>query len=269
MSKLLALFLLFNSSILGDVLQIDLQDRRPEVYQKDGKNFGPVVEIAKDLMKTSGHIPDFHWIPWVRSLSKAKSGESVLLARHSITNERREFLLPIPYGFEIRRVFFFKNKKSKFNIEKYEDLLGHSIGLRNGSYYSPRFSSDDNLNKVKVKKDTLLIGMLQRERIDLVVSNSIIQFKEKVKAAGLNYDKDFEPVKFKDTFPNGRYFSVPKKSKYAKYYKELSCAMYKLRKSGKISYYFKKHGLQQLVQTYNDVDSTYQKGACKNQALKK
>ena len=260
--KYFILIFLLSFSSLGEVLHLDLQDRRPEVYIKDGKNVGPIVDIANEFLRVAGHSPQFSWVPWPRTLSKARNEKSVILVRNSITNERRDFLLPIPYGFEIRKVFFFKNKKSKLRVERYEDLLGHSIGLRNGSYYSPRFSSDTKLEKVNVKKDTHLIEMLKRQRVDLVVSNSIIQFKEKVKAAGIDYTTNFEPVAFKDIFHNGRYFSIPKKSKYAKYYKELSCAMYKIRKNGKVNSYFKSHRLKKLSQTYEDVDSVYQMNSC-------
>lgn len=268
--KYFLLSLLFINSALAETITINLQDRRPEVYIKDSKNFGPIVDIANELMQKTKNRPYFEWVPWSRTLAQAQGKASILLTRHSMIPERRSFLMPIPYGQETRSVYFMKNKKSKFKVVKYEELLGHTIGYRNKSYYSPRFSSDNNLTKVTVKRDELLVKLLHRKRLDIVITNSIVQFKEMVKATGLSYEKNFEPLEFKDTFYNGRYFSIPMNSKLAKKYDELNCAMFEMRKSGRINHYFKSHNLDELIQSFDDEDSKRQKESCdKKKALKK
>jgi hypothetical protein len=52
-----------------------------------------------------------------------------------------------------------------------------------------------------------------------------------------------EKVTFVDTFVNPLYISIPKKSKAAKFYKEVAQLMWEYRSSGKINQYFEKYGL--------------------------
>jgi polar amino acid transport system substrate-binding protein len=262
-NKVLILSIFISFSSYARTINVKFQERRPEIYEKSNSPFGPIYDIVNELLRTSNLEGNYSWMPWSRALSNAKGKEAMLLVRHSMPEERRSFLLPIPYGFEVRQVHFFKNKNSKVSVKKYEDLYKYSIGYRNKSFYSPRFKDDKNLNKVPLKRDEQLLNLLKRKRVDLVIFNSKIQFLEMSKELNIKFEDNFEKVEFIETFPNGRYFSIPKGSDYEKYYHTLNCSMYKLRKSGKVSHFFEKHGLKKLSQTFVDTDSIRQKESCK------
>ncbi|OIQ16162.1 MAG: hypothetical protein BM556_16005 [Bacteriovorax sp. MedPE-SWde] len=265
MKIFLALILLSQLVIAEEVINVQYQDRRPEVLKgEDGRVTGPISDIAKSLFSVSNENAKFSLVPWARSLHVAKNGHDVFLIRHSMTDKRRKFLLPIIYGLEKRYVKFYKRKNFKLNIKTLEDLKRHSIGYRRKSFYFPKFTKKDGFSKVETGSDTQLIKMLLNERIDLIVFNQRKILEGHLSEMGLSFDKVFQEVGYTHTFLNPRYFSIPKRSKYSRLYDKLNCEMLNLRKSGLVTKAFKKYKLIAPRQIYSDRDTISQIASCKN-----
>ncbi len=264
--KIILAFILFCQLVIAEeIINVHYQDRRPEVLKgEDGKVTGPIADIAKSLFSASNENSKFSLVPWARTLHVAKSGEDIFLIRHSMTDKRRKFLLPIVYGLEKRYVKFYKRKNFKLKIKTLEELKRHRIGYRRKSFYFPSFTKKDGFSKVETGSDKQLINMLINERIDIIVFNQQKILEGHLKEMGLDFNKVFKEVSYTHTFLNPRYFSIPKKSKYSRLYDKLNCEMLNLRKSGKITELFRKYNLTAPKQKYTDGDSITQASSCKN-----
>ena len=259
----LLMSLLFVSIAKAKII-VALQDRPPQLSINNGEFSGPIYEIAKKLVQ--GIDEEFHFQPvlWSRALRLAQLNENLLLTRHSMTETRKEFLLPIVYGFEKRKVYFYKNKKSKIVINNIEDLKKYKIGYRRSSFYFPEFQQFDSEKLHALDTDEQLIKMVANNRVDLILFNDHKIFEDKLKRLNNSMVRDLvTPIDFFYSFTNPRFFSVPKYSKLAKnLYTDLNCSMLKLRKSGFIKGIFEKYQLTPPIQIYSDPHSKVQISSC-------
>lgn len=259
------ILILFASNTLAlaiNDVRVNVQDRRPEIYMKDKTPVGPIADILNTAFKAVKLRPKYYFVPWSRTLHMAKNNQDLILIRHSMKEERREFLRPIVYGSESRKVLFFKNKKSKVNANNIAELKKQKIGYRRSSFYFPEFSDGKGFSKFPVNSDKQLIKMLLSERVDFIIFNNKNILEGHLKEMGLKFSEYFEEVKYSHTYQNPRYISIPKASKYNKFYKKLNCQIFKMRRSGEISKFFENYGLT-LSQTFDDPDSIRQIKNCK------
>jgi len=259
---LLISLLLPTSSFAQDEVIVNIQDRRPEMFVKDGKPFGPIIDIVNAAFKESDLSPKYISVPWARSLHEAKSRSDVFLIRHSMKKDRRAFLSPIIYGHEKRTVHFFKKRGSNVTATSLNELKNFSIGYRRSSFYFPSFSTERFRSKYPVSSDKQLIKMLMSGRFDIIIFNHKNTLLEHLKEMKLNYSEHLEEIKYHHTYLNPRFISIPKGSSYQKYYRSMNCEIYKLRKNGGITSAFKAHKLSPLTQIYSDKDSLKQEKMC-------
>ncbi len=259
----LLMSLLFVSIAKAKII-VALQDRPPQLSINNGEFSGPIYEIAKKLVQ--GINEDLHFQPvlWSRALRLAELNEDLLLIRHSMTDSRQNFLLPIIYGFEKRKVHFYKNKDSNFNIKSIEDLKKYKIGYRRASFYFPEFQNFDKRNLHALDTDEQLLKMVANKRVDLVIFNDHAIYKEKLERLNdPRLKNSITPINFFYSFTNPRFFSVPKGSNLSKkFYTDLNCTMLMLRKSGLIKSIFEKYHITPPFQMYNDKYSKAQISLC-------
>ncbi|MFT2091228.1 substrate-binding periplasmic protein [Paraglaciecola sp. 2405UD69-4] len=220
----------------------------PDLYFENGKCTGIVADLVSDIFSELGLSIKWQKVPWGRSLIDAQKGDVDLLIRHSMTPAREYYLNPIKYTDETRTLHFFTSPNFKSDITSYEELAKVNVGSIRGVFYSPIFSKLEIDHLTVVSHSTQLLGMLERGRIDVVVtsrSHDIELFESKFNKASLT-----------ETFSNPNYISIPIHSKLIKYYDDIAKLMLEYRKSGKIDRYYEKYGEPVPIQTFDDkVDS--------------
>ena len=233
---MLYLFSALPTYVMADTFTSYCRDYPPELFFVNGKCVGTVPDLTTDIFAQLGH--DIKWIqqpPLGRSVRQAKQGEVDLLIRHSLTPERETFLHLIQYASPTRKLAFYKSAKFKHDIDSYKALKKVNLGAIRNVFYSPSFSKLDSNTLIFVDKTEQLIAMLELGRIDVAVTSAY--HYETL------FEDRFEKISLEDSFVNPMYISISKKSKAAKYHKEVSALMLKFRKSGKVDQYFKKYGL--------------------------
>lgn len=242
--KILITFILILQAITSNAEEFTAhcRDYPPELSFDGNKCIGAIPDLLTDIVNELGH--EIFWIkaPWIRSIKMAKDGDVDLLIRHSMTQERKLFLNAIPYGYYTRELSFYKSPAFNSEVKSYNDIKQHNIGAIRGNFYSPTFSTLDTNILTLVGNTDQLLGMLERGRIDLVVTSS--SHSEEL------FSERFEKVTFIDSFYNPMYLSIPKKSKASKHYKDIAKLLLEYRKSKKIDQYFQKYGLDEPKQIF-------------------
>lgn len=250
------LLFLMSSMVFADVFQAHCRNRGVEMVEgTNGVCTGPVPEVIETALKKLGHSVKWQNAPWVRTIKGAEKGNPDILLRHSMNEERRNFLLPVVYGYEIRKLFFYTTpQRPDIKINSESDLKNYKIGVLRDSYYAPKFNSATNLNLQELRENEQKVKMLKSGRIDVAAIKSS-QGKELIKELE---DIGSAPASYVEEFPNGRYFSVPKKSAMAKYYEALSAEIFRMRKDGEISAIFEKYNAPVPTQDFDHADSKAQ-----------
>lgn len=235
--KSLLLLVTINFSTLADTFTAHCRDRPPVIItNKTSSCSGALPDILKIALGRIGHNIEWKTVPWPRSKIEAKKGKVDILLGHSLTTDRRKFLLPILYGQKVRKLSFYMSPKaSAIKVKSEKDLKKYTIGVLRGSFYGPRFNRMSHQNIQQLENIKQMISMLIHGRIDLVAVRSTYGniIKNKLEQIGA------KPVAYFEEFLNGRYISIPKKSTKMKHYKALSREILKMRKSGEISWIFK------------------------------
>ncbi len=226
----------------AEVFNAHCRNYPPYLYFDGSKCIGAIPDLVTDLMNEQGHQIVWSNVPWIRSIKVAKEGKVDLLIRHSMTQERKQFLHAIPYGYYTRELFFFKSPTLTSDINSYQDIKKYNIGAIRGNFYSPKFSTLDTNILTLVGQTEQLINMLERGRIDLAVTSS--SHSDKL------FTDRFVKSRFVDSFDNPLYISIPKKSNASKYYNDIATLLLDYRKSGKIDQYFLKYNLPTPKQVF-------------------
>lgn len=236
------IFTLHTITSNAEVFTAHCRDYPPELSFDGNKCVGAIPDLITDILNEQGHEILWMKVPWIRSIKMAKDGEVDLLIRHSMTEERKLFLNAIPYGYYTRELSFYKSPTFNSEISSYKDIKQHNIGAIRGNFYSPTFSTLETNILTLVGKTEQLLVMLERGRIDLVVTSS--SHSEEL------FSERFEKVTFVDSFYNPLYLSIPKNAKASKYYKDIAKLLLEYRKSKKINQYFQKYGLDAPKQIF-------------------
>lgn len=253
--KFIGLLLVSHYSI-ADVFLAHCRNRGVEMVEGNGGVCtGPVPEILETALKRIGHSVKWQNAPWARTIKGAEKGVPDILLRHSMNEERRGFLMPIVYGYEIRKLYFYvTSQRPDIEINSEQDLRNYRIGVLRDSFYAPKFSSAKDLNLSEHRELAQKVRMLESGRIDVaaIKSTQIKELREDLDAIGA------KPANYVEEFFNGRYFSIPKNSRMSRHYKALSAEIYKMRKDGEISAIFEKYAADIPSQDYEHMDSKAQ-----------
>ncbi|MEP1553887.1 MAG: transporter substrate-binding domain-containing protein [Paraglaciecola sp.] len=216
----------------------------PELIFEDGKCKGIIPDLVLDIFSELGLKVKWQKVPWGRSVIDAQKGDVDLLIRHSMTPAREYYLNPIKYADATRTLSFFKSPNFKPDIKSYDELVKVNVGAIRGVFYSPIFSQLELTQLTVVGETRQLLGMLERGRIDVVVtskSHDIHLFEDK-----------FDKATLTETFYNPNYISIPNDSKLMAHYDDIARLMLDYRKSGKIDSYFEKYDAPTPEQTFDD-----------------
>ncbi|WP_197061264.1 substrate-binding periplasmic protein [Colwellia psychrerythraea] len=250
-------------------MQIDIRHRPPEMSIVDKKYSGPLIDIINLLLIDADLEAQWLVVPWPRTLLRAKLGQVDIIPRHSMTPERKEYLLPMLLGYEQRSVHYLLSPHLK-NIEQYESPQNFSdliFGLLRGSYYGPYIESiNTNISTVFTHDINQLMSLLLSGRIDVMPIQNLNWAKsayQKVKDKHLG--QHYKIAGFKESFMSGKYISIPKSSPLANRFHQLNCKLFKLRNSGAINSFYQEHGITPYIQIVDNKESQQQLNSCLKQ----
>ena len=238
----ICLVALFPPRLLAETYIAHCRNYPPELFFDGSKCLGVLPDLMSDIFSELGHNIKWIDVPWVRSIREAKKGNVDLLIRHSMTPERKSILKPITYGYDTRHLSFYKSPEFTRDIKSYEDLENVNIGAIRGVFYSPKFSVLKTSELTLVGKTAQLLAMLERGRIDVVVTSA--SHNEEL------FETRFEKATFVDTFVNPVYISIPLNSTAIRIYDDVAGLMLEYRKSGKIDLYFERYDMQPPQQVF-------------------
>jgi polar amino acid transport system substrate-binding protein len=260
------LLLPFYGHALSETVSVDLRHRPPEISLSNDTFKGPIVDIITLLLSSQNIGPKWLNVPWPRTLVRAKYGEVDIVPRHSMTFERKSFLLPMLLGYEKRsvRYLFGPHVKDVSKYQSIEQLTNLRFGLLRGSYYGPY------TEKIKTQKMTTnvnnieqLMGLLLMGRIDVMPIQNLTWAEQ----AYNNIKSDFNNIQyqlagFEESFIGGKYISIPKTSPLNVRFHALNCKLFQLRNSGEIDAIYNEYEIPPYFQIFDNIESKQQEESC-------
>lgn len=260
------LFLPLNSLAEPVQVQVDIRHRPPEMSIIDGKYYGPLIDIIDLLLLESKLEPQWLVVPWPRTLLRAKLGQVDIIPRHSMTLERKKFLLPMLIGYEQRSVHYLLSPSIQ-DIDQYQSPKQFSnliFGLLRGSYYGPYIENiQSKVSTVFTHDIQQLMSLLLSGRIDIMPIQNLSWAKAAFhKVKHKHKAKMYQISSYKETFVSGKYISIPKSSPLATSFHRLNCQIFKLRNSGTIDSIYQDYDISPYLQILDNAESLEQVASC-------
>ena len=258
----LASVLILISSISSKAYEFNADFRLvpPDMTYQNEQPYGPIKEIVDLAIKRANHTIIWHsLVPWKRTQVMAKQGRTDILVRHSMNTARNAFLKPILIGYQQREIVFLKAPNKKIKLESFYDLENYTIGEHRGYFYYNTYNESKNLKRTPLNTHEQLFKMLEAGRIDLLIMNkdSKGDLKKALAIPGVKI------AKYKVTFLNPRYCSIPLKSPAIKYFNEISNEFFKMRRSGEINQILLRHNALPFIQDFTTAESKAQEALLK------
>lgn len=214
-----------------DTITMAVTDWPPFTIGKQAPFSGIDVDIARILEKELNLKVRFRPCPFKRCLEEMRNGAIDLMSGIAMNDERKQYLDYIPHPYAQVSVAFYVPLDKRQLIQQYEDLKDLYIGFVYGSHYFEPFNSDDSLKKVGVYRESLLLPMLARGRIDTMIGTSP-NLEYEIKQAG--YSGQFEAVAYDPKQNVDIYFALSKKSELRSYKAKLKAFIQRLDQTGKL-----------------------------------
>lgn len=144
---------------------------------------------------------------FARCLHMLERGTVDVVAGLNPTKERDKFAFYAPFkAADSLKVI----SKKGFSISTYDDFYGKVIGVPRGATYFERFDEDITLKKVSIQNNRIGFALLQKERIDLMMTSPemIATFAEEIKVANLI----ISPIELADLRRPQTYFGFSKRN---------------------------------------------------------
>ncbi len=188
-------------------LHVQAQTVRVAVYQeppfaelKDGKFIGENIDLAHLFANSINADVTFLSCPFIRCMSLVKKGEADMIfgVKRTKAREQDYAFLDQPYTIQHFPLQFYTLKSRAIQINQYEDLTGLVVGTIRGSAYFPDFDNDQELTKVSVTSNQLLLDLLLKKRIDTFIERQDslapwlqqnIEYQDQIIPNPYSYDK--------------------------------------------------------------------------------
>jgi len=198
------------------------------------------LDIVKHAAKKLNWKFEHFECPWKRCLFMMGSGEVDMMGRLFKTPEREKFMYYVEPPYFSERIAFYFLQGLGAKVREYRDLMGLSIAVLRGSAYFEPFDSDLTLNKKSITHHLQRYKMLQAGRIDTFIGNELL-FDVLLKQS--EFKNQFEKAPYQVSAGND-YFTMLKKSPYAKDRLKFDEVLKQLIDSGKVKEIFEKYGTE-------------------------
>ncbi len=148
----------------------------PPYFSQQLKHGGATSHLVTEAFALQGVKVEYGWLPWIRSLQYAQSGQWHGSIGWKNTPERAKTLLFSEPIAQVRPVFFHL-KSIDFEWRTPEDLIDKTIGGVIGYDYGTGFTRAESSRKLAVKRltnEVQLFRVLLAGRIDIMISNELV-----------------------------------------------------------------------------------------------
>ena len=175
-----------NFSVKSEEIQVVTEYLPPyQMKMEDGSLGGYSTDVIRALFKITGDTPDIHILPWARAYGIARKKSNVLIYSIAHTSARDplfHWLGPLKY-----ERFYFWALKSQItsehkSLDSMKAMLVGSINENNTEQYLME-NGFKNIYKVVKGEQSLL--MLEKQRIDIILSNELTL---ELLSKSINYD---------------------------------------------------------------------------------
>lgn len=189
------------------------------------------VDIALALERELGMKIQFRSCPFKRCLEEVRNGVIDLISGIAINDERQKYMDYIRYPYTQVSVAFYVLTGMSSLISDYEGLKDLQIGLVYGSHYFEPFNSDQSLNKFGVHRESQLLPMLAKGRIDTMIGTTP-NLDYEIKQAG--YKGRFEAAQYSPGVDVAIHFALSKRSRFLHYKPGIRAVLERLELSGEL-----------------------------------
>ncbi|PKG84210.1 hypothetical protein CXF85_08890 [Colwellia sp. 75C3] len=161
-----------------------------QIKLEDGSLGGYATEVISELFRITGDIPDIHILPWARAYGIARREPNILvysIAHTKVRDPLFHWVGPLKY-----ERFYFWGLKSKITkeYESLDSIKGMLIASINENNTEQYLIENGFKNIYKVVKGEQRLLMLEKQRIDIILSNELI-----LKSLSHSIDYDFSKLK--------------------------------------------------------------------------
>jgi polar amino acid transport system substrate-binding protein len=200
----------------------------------EGIDYDLINEIEKRYNKKIKIIKT----PWARSLINMRNGKLDGMTGVAKREEREEFLHYISPPYYTCSTVFYVKKGNANKIKTYDDLKNYQIGqVDNSAYFTP-YDTDKGLLKRSVKNEVQLVRMLIANRLEVIIGTDC-QVDFDIKRMG--YQDKIEKAIYKPNNNVDLYFTLSKKSKYAKDLNKITNIIKNIVEEKKVEEFAKKY----------------------------
>lgn len=165
----------------------------PYSFMENDQASGVAVEKAKQLFQQLDWQPEIRIVPWARAYETALQKENTLIFSMARTPERENQFQWIGELVDFDVNVYVSTKNKVFKPTRVEDLTaGVSAGI--GKDVKSNFLESVGVRVIEVSNETQSISMLDRGRIDFVISDRA-SFDYRVKSLNLDPQSFVSPFK--------------------------------------------------------------------------
>ncbi len=223
---------------LSDSLKVATDDWPPFRISTDHGFVGLDLDIVNELGRRIETGAEIIKMPWGRALTSMESGTVDIMTGLAYRDERAQYIAYTSTPYYTCQTAFYKLRTSAVRVDDYDDLSRYLIGFVLHSAYFPRFDKDQNLNKLGVAGEQVLIDMLEKGRLDIIVGTDC-QVDNIIKANNLS-DK-IEKAAYRPGNTVDLYIGVSRKSAWANRLDEINQIMSSLVQEGYIDRFARKY----------------------------
>jgi len=212
-------------------LLVDFRVRPPHMSIQGDSAVGPLIDLLEKAVENIGYKIKWQFRPFEESLEALKSGQSDIVPRIFLEKDREEFASFIgPIGHETKKVEFLMRPGGK-SLERYEDLQGLTIAVKEKGSYFKRFEDDETLKKVVAENEHEQIRLFKEGKADVVVFYEGHLIADAIKAMELT-EYEIAPLTHEGAIDV--YYALSRRSPFNFLAKPLQKEMAHLREDGEI-----------------------------------
>lgn len=181
----LGLFMLVSLGMFGNYSEAGANDvmrsitcvstvYEPFVIQQNGQIRGIDIDVVKAVGNKIKVNFEFALKPWKRIGNRMKKGQEDCVIAYFKTPDREPYMHYTRVPLHITKYTLFINRKKAFTFSSLKDLYGLSIAVNRGFKTTPAFTlavAEKRIKQVNVQADKQSFGLLQKQRIDSVLTN--------------------------------------------------------------------------------------------------
>ena len=224
------------------VLIGDVRLRPPEmtIDEKTGAVSGPLLEVMDEAARSIGYTVQWRSMPFPRSLEQLKTGESDVVPRLVMTEDRKEFAEYLgPIGVQPTDIEFLVKPGKEHSLKSYADLKNLTVGVKRKTAYFERFDKDASIKRAEALDDMNLAQMFDMGRFDVMIVLDKPAIEKILGARNISYSW----AEYKEPLKLGIFYGMAKTSKHAAIAKPLSDALKAMARSGRVAEIYKKYNV--------------------------